>query len=160
MRSVLGTSTVPRSSSRRSTRPAATDLDQAFAIETDGNDIVLRYAIADVGWFVQPGDPLDTEAWNRGVTVYLPDRRTPLYPPSLSEGAASLLPDVDRPAVIFVVRVDQHGGVSLDGAERAVVRSRVKLAYESVQAGGPASRLRRAVDADRGGRDRRGTRRG
>jgi len=112
----------------------ATDLDQAFAIETNGNDIVLRYAIADVGWFVQPGDPLDTEAWNRGVTVYLPDRRTPLYPPSLSEGAASLLPDVDRPAVIFVVRVDQHGGVSLDGAERAVVRSRVKLAYESVQA--------------------------
>ncbi|HWM21317.1 MAG TPA: RNB domain-containing ribonuclease [Ilumatobacteraceae bacterium] len=111
----------------------ASDLDQAFAIETDGNDIVLRYAIADVGWFVQPGDPLDTEAWNRGVTVYLPDRRSPLYPAALSEGAASLLPDVDRPAVIFVVRVDQHGGVSLDGAERAVVRSRVKLAYESVK---------------------------
>ena len=150
--SVLGTSTAPRSSSRRSTRPAATDLDQAFAIETAGNDIVLRYAIADVGWFVQPGDPLDAEAWNRGVTVYLPDRRSPLYPASLSEGAASLLPDVDRPAVIFVVRVDQHGGVSLDGAERAVVRSRAKLAYESVQAGGPAARLRRAVGSDRGGR--------
>ena len=113
----------------------ATDLDQAFAIEADGDDIVLRYAIADVGWFVQPGDALDTEAWNRGVTVYLPDRRSPLYPAALSEGAASLLPDVDRPAVIFVVRVDQHGGVSLDGAERAVVRSRAKLAYESVQPG-------------------------
>ncbi len=113
---------------------------------------MLRYAIADVGWFVQPGDPLDTEAWNRGVTVYLPDRRSPLYPAALSEGAASLLPDVDRPAVIFVVRVDQHGGVSLDGAERAVVRSRVKLAYESVQAGRPATRLRRAVGSDRGGR--------
>ncbi len=130
----------------------ATDLDQAFAIEIDGNDIVLRYAIADVGWFVQPGDPLDTEAWKRGVTVYLPDRRSPLYPAALSEGAASLLPDVDRPAVIFVVRVDQHGGVSLDGAERAVVRSRVKLAYESVQRRRPATRLRRAVGPDRGGR--------
>lgn len=113
----------------------ATDLDQAFAIEADGDDVVLRYAIADVGWFVQPGDALDTEAWKRGVTVYLPDRRSPLYPAALSEGAASLLPDVDRPAVIFVVRVDQHGGVTLDGAERAVVRSRAKLAYESVQPG-------------------------
>jgi exoribonuclease R len=110
----------------------STDLDQAFAIEMDGSDIVLRYAIADVGWFVQPGDPVDGEAWNRGVTVYLPDRRSPLYPATLSEGAASLLPDVDRPAVVFVVRVDQHGGVRLDGAERAVVRSRSKLAYESV----------------------------
>ncbi|HEX4981442.1 MAG TPA: RNB domain-containing ribonuclease [Ilumatobacteraceae bacterium] len=113
----------------------STDLDQAFALAVDGDDIVLQYAIADVGWFVQPGDPLDTEAWSRGVTVYLPDRRSPLYPAALSEGAASLLPDVDRPAVIFVVRVDQHGGVKLDGAERAVVRSRAKLAYESVRPG-------------------------
>ena len=79
------------------------DLDQAFAIDVDGSDIVLRYAIADVGWFVQPGDPLDVEAWKRGVTVYLPDRRSPLYPPALSEGAASLLPDVDR-AVISCAR--------------------------------------------------------
>jgi exoribonuclease R len=110
----------------------ASDLDQAFAITRDGTDVVLRYAIADVGWFVQPGDPLDVEAWNRGVTVYLPDRRSPLYPPTLSEGAASLLPGVDRPAVMFVVRVDQHGAVSLDGAERAIVRSRAKLAYETV----------------------------
>jgi exoribonuclease R len=113
----------------------STDLDQAFAIDVDGNDVVLHYAIADVGWFVQPGDPLDAEAWKRGVTVYLPDRRSPLYPATLSEGAASLLPGVDRPAVIFEVRVDQHGGVHLAGAERAIVRSRVKLAYESVQAG-------------------------
>src|SRR5215217_960059 len=35
------------------------DLDQAFAIESAGDDIVLHYAIADVGWFVRPGDPLD-----------------------------------------------------------------------------------------------------
>jgi exoribonuclease R len=110
----------------------STDLDQAFAIEVDGSDIVLRYAIADVGWFVDPGDVLDAEAWSRGVTVYLPDRRSPLYPPMLSEGSSSLLPDVERPAVVFVVRVDQHGAVRLDGAERAVVRSRAKLEYESV----------------------------
>jgi len=111
------------------------DLDQAFAIDAparpDG-DIVLHYAIADVGWFVQPGDALDTEAFRRGVTVYLPDRRATLYPQILSEGAASLLPGVDRPAVVFTVRVDAAGESRLDGVERARVRSRVKLAYDQV----------------------------
>src|SRR5690606_31520555 len=84
------------------------DLDQAFAIDAPNGsaDLVLHYAIADVGWFVRPGDPLDVEACRRGVTVYLPDRRATLYPQILSEGTASLLPDVERPAVVFTVRID------------------------------------------------------
>ena len=109
------------------------DLDQAFDIEVAGDDIVLHYAIADVGWFVRPGDPLDTEAFERGVTVYLPDQRSTLYPTVLSEDAASLLPDVDRPAVVFTVRVDPAGHPHLDGAERAIIRSRAKLAYRDVR---------------------------
>jgi exoribonuclease R len=108
------------------------DLDQAFAIERAGDDIVLHYAIADVGWFVRPGDPLDVEAFERGVTVYLPDRRAPLYPPQLSEGAGSLLPGVDRPAVVFTVRIADDGAARLDGVERWLVRSQAKLAYDSV----------------------------
>ena len=108
------------------------DLDQAFAIEVAGSDIILRYAIADVGWFVKPGDPLDLEAFRRGVTVYLPDRRSTLYPPVLSEGAASLLPNVVRPAVVFTVRVDEAGESTIDGVERALVRSTAKLAYDAV----------------------------
>ena len=108
------------------------DLDQAFAIEVAGGDVVLHYAIADVGWFVRPGDPLDVEAFERGVTVYLPDGRATLYPPVLSEGAASLLPDVDRPAVVFTVRVGPEGELTLDGVERAVIRNRSKLAYDAV----------------------------
>jgi exoribonuclease R len=111
------------------------DLDQAFAIEpgsSAGADVVLHYAIADVGWFVRPGDPLDIEAFVRGVTVYMPDRKAPLYPQQLSEGAASLLPDDDRPAVVFTVRVDEGGAARLDGVERARIRSRAKLAYDSV----------------------------
>ena len=76
--------------------------------------------------------PSDTEAWRRGETLYLPDGRAPLYPPVLSERAASLLPDGPRPAVVFVVRIAEDGTATLDGAERAVVRSRAKLAYETV----------------------------
>ena len=112
--------------------PDAVDLDQAFAIERSGGDLILHYAIADVGWFVEPGSPLDEEAWRRGVTVYLPGQKARLYPAALSEGAASLLPDGPRPAVVFTTRVDDGGDVRLEGAERALVRSRAKLAYDTV----------------------------
>ena len=111
---------------------SSTDLDQAFALARDGNDIVLHYAIADVGAVVADGDPVDTEAWTRGTTIYLPDGKASLYPPVLSEGSASLLPNVDRPAVVFTVRVDQSGNSRLDGAVRGFIRSRAKLAYETV----------------------------
>lgn len=112
---------------------SATDLDQAFAIEPGGADLLLHYAIADVAWFVADGDPLDAEAWRRGTTFYLPDGKAALYPRALSEGAASLLPDGPRPAVIFTVRVAPDGAVHLDGAERAIIRSDAKLAYDSVR---------------------------
>ena len=112
---------------------SSTDLDQAFAIEPSGNDLILHYAIADVGAFVAQGDPVDTEAWTRGETIYLPDSKVRLYPQSLSEGAASLLPDVDKLAIVFAVRVAADGAASLDGAERARVRSRAKLGYATVR---------------------------
>ncbi|MBX3566079.1 MAG: RNB domain-containing ribonuclease [Sphingomonas sp.] len=110
----------------------STDLDQAFHIERAGADILLRYAIADIAWFVEDGGVIDREAWNRGTTLYLPDGKAGLYPQSLSENAASLLPDGPRPAVIFTVRVAPDGEVRLDGAERAIIHSRAKLAYDSV----------------------------
>ena len=111
---------------------ASTDLDQAFAIERAGSDLLLHYAIADVAFFVANGDAIDREAWIRGATIYLPDGKASLYPPLLSEGSASLLPNVERPAVVFTIRVDADGLSSLDGAVRAVIRSRAKLGYEIV----------------------------
>ncbi|MEP7201487.1 MAG: RNB domain-containing ribonuclease [Ilumatobacteraceae bacterium] len=111
----------------------AADLDQAFHIEMVDGDVMLHYAIADVAWFVDPGDPLDREAWQRGMTLYLPDGKVGLYPPVLAEGAASLLPDVPRPAVVFHVRVDNDGLATLDGAERSLIQSQAKLAYETVK---------------------------
>ncbi len=130
---------VPAAHADRTARPfvtldpaSSTDLDQAFAIETAGNDLLLHYAIADVAWFVEDGGAIAAEAWKRGMTLYLPDGKAGLYPPVLAEGAASLLPDGPRPAVIFTIRVAPDGGVRLDGAERAIVRSRAKLAYDRV----------------------------
>lgn len=112
---------------------SSTDLDQAFAIEGAGADLLLHYAIADVAWFVADGDALDREAWVRGTTIYLPGGKAPLYPPIIGQGAASLLPDGPRPAVVFAVRIAPDGTVKLEGVERAVIRSRAKLAYRTVR---------------------------
>ncbi|MER8511946.1 RNB domain-containing ribonuclease [Mesorhizobium sp. M1060] len=135
---------------------ASTDLDQAFSIEASGSDLLLHYAIADVAWFVADGDAVDREAWARGETLYLPDGKAGLYPRVIAEGAASLLPGGPRPAVIFTVRIADDGAVRLDGAERAIIQSRAKLAYDSVQAAdvpvGFAEIARRMAAAE----DRRG----
>jgi VacB/RNase II family 3'-5' exoribonuclease len=112
---------------------SSTDLDQAFAIERSGQDLVLHYAIADVAWFVDDGDVIDTEAWTRGTTQYLPDGKAGLYPPCLSENVASLLPSGPRPAIIFTVRIAPDGAAVLDGAERATIQSQAKLAYDNVR---------------------------
>jgi exoribonuclease R len=64
---------------------------------------------------------------------HLPDGKARLYPQVLSEGAASLLPGADKPSILFTVRIERDGAVCLDGVERALVRSRAKLGYATVQ---------------------------
>ena len=109
------------------------DLDQALHIERDGDGYLVHYAIADVAAFVSPGDPVDEEAHRRGETLYAPDSKIPLHPMVLSEGAASLLPDTLRPALLWSIKVDAEGEGTEVHVERALVRSRAKLDYEQAQ---------------------------
>ena len=97
----------PRTGHHRPRR--SRDLDQAFHAERQGHGFRVHYAIADVAAFVAPGGALDREAFARGETLYLPDGRAPLYPDVLGEGAASLLPDVDRPALLWTFELDAGG---------------------------------------------------
>jgi VacB/RNase II family 3'-5' exoribonuclease len=114
--------------------PDSMDLDQALHIDrSNGDGFTVHYAIADVAAFVRSGDPIDTEARRRGETLYAPDRRTPLHPPELSEGAASLLPDQVRPALLWTMTVDATGEGTDVSCERALVKSRAKLNYAGVQ---------------------------
>lgn len=109
------------------------DLDQALHIERDGSGYVVHYAIADVAAFVSPGDPVDEEANRRGETLYGADSTIPLHPTVLSESAASLLPDTIRPALLWTIKVDADGEGTDVHVERALVRSRLKLAYDGLQ---------------------------
>ncbi|HEX3637227.1 MAG TPA: RNB domain-containing ribonuclease, partial [Paraburkholderia sp.] len=109
------------------------DLDQALHIARLGDGYRVHYAIADVAAFVRPGSALDAEAFRRGETLYFPDARVPLHPLVLSEGAASLLPDQVRPAVLWQIDLDANGEVTAVDVHRARVRSQRQFDYETVQ---------------------------
>jgi exoribonuclease R len=144
--------------------PTARDLDQALHIERRGTGYRVHYAIADVAAFVAPGGAVDEEAHRRGETLYGVGEKVPLHPPVISEGACSLLPDGDRPALLWTIDVDAAGEGTEVRVERARVRSRTKLSYDEVQADLDAGRadpvfgllrevgeLRQARERDRGG---------
>jgi exoribonuclease R len=103
------------------------DLDQALHIERDGRGYVVHYAIADLAAFIEAGDPLDLAANERGETLYGADSTVPLHPRVLSEGAASLLPDQVRPALLWTINVDETGEGTEVKVERALVRSTAQL---------------------------------
>jgi exoribonuclease R len=140
------------------------DLDQAVHLERRGAGYRVRYAIADVAAWVRPGGAVDAEARRRVVTLYAPDGRTPLHPPALSEGAASLLPGQDAPALLWEIDLDADGAPTDVHVRRATVRSRAQLTYEGAQRAlddGTADetlvllravgRLRQAAEVARGG---------
>ena len=114
--------------------PGSMDLDQAMHIERHGDGYTIRYAIADLASFVNPGGALDLEVNKRGLTLYGADSSVPLHPEVLSHGAASLLPDQIRPALLWTTELDQRGGIVSTHVARARVKSIARLDYASVQA--------------------------
>ncbi len=121
------------------------DLDQAVHLARDGDGYVVRYAIADVASFVAPQGALADETWRRGSTLYSPDRNTPLHPVELSEGAASLLPDRETPAVLWSIRLDARAEPVDVDVQRVMITSVAKLDYPAVQADADAGTLHPSI---------------
>ena len=136
--------------------PGSRDLDQALHIERRDGGHRVRYAIADLGAFVPRAGALERETHHRAVTVYAPDENAPLHPPVLSEGAASLLPGVWRPAVLWTLDLDGAGALVSTHVVRAEVRSVAQHTYEDVPADVVAplrevGERRLALERERGG---------
>ncbi|MDA1324934.1 MAG: ribonuclease R [Proteobacteria bacterium] len=116
----------------------ARDFDDAVWAEADkdpdnpgGWHLVV--AIADVGWYVHPDAPLDTDSHLRGNSVYLPDRVIPMLPEALSNGWCSLIPDEDRPCLAVHMWIDANGQKRRHTFHRAMMRSAARLTYNQVQ---------------------------
>ncbi len=117
----------------------ARDFDDAVWAAPDGDPNNaggwrLLVAIADVAWYVRPGDALDRAAAERGNSVYFPDRVIPMLPERLSTDLCSLRPHKDRPCLVAELRIDGNGRIVEHRFRRAVIRSAARLTYEQVQA--------------------------
>jgi VacB/RNase II family 3'-5' exoribonuclease len=111
------------------------DLDQIEVAERlpDGGTKVM-IGIADVDAFVAKDSPIDQHAEREATTVYTGVSIFPMLPVELSTGASSLLPDVDRPAVVTEFVVDGKGALGSSTVYRALVRNKAQLTYNAVGA--------------------------
>jgi ribonuclease R len=111
----------------------AKDFDDAVYAEPQRGGWRLVVAIADVAHYVTAGSPLDQSAWERGTSVYLPDRVVPMLPEVLSNGLCSLRPQEPRLALVCEMRVTAKGSVTRFSFSEAVIRSWQRLTYTRVQ---------------------------
>ncbi|MET8446353.1 RNB domain-containing ribonuclease [Streptomyces sp. NPDC005209] len=114
-------------------RPDVGGLDGATHLSRHGGGYRVRYAVADVAAFVVPGGALDAETHRRAITLHFPDGEVPLHPAVLGEGAASLLPGQDRPAVLWTIDLDAEARTRAVDVRRALVRSRARLDHADVR---------------------------
>ena len=110
----------------------AKDFDDAVWCEPQGKDFRLIVAIADVSHYVQPGDALDTEAIQRGNSVYFPRRVIPMLPESLSNGLCSLNPHVDRLCMVCDMQISAKGEIIGYRFYPGVMHSQARLTYTRV----------------------------
>ncbi|MGB9083719.1 MAG: ribonuclease catalytic domain-containing protein, partial [Terriglobales bacterium] len=111
------------------------DLDQIEVAERLPNgDIKVLIGIADVDAFVPKDTPIDQHAARETTSVYTGVSIFPMLPNALSTGASSLLPDVDRPAVVTEFVVNASGAIGSSNVYRAIVRNKAQLTYNAVGA--------------------------
>lgn len=112
----------------------AKDFDDALSVRKlpDGK-IEVGIHIADVSFFVKPGNALDREARKRATSVYLVDRTIPMLPHVLSTNLCSLNPNVDRLGVSAVFVLDEEAGIVERWFGETVIHSDKRFAYEEAQ---------------------------
>ncbi|HMF79025.1 MAG TPA: ribonuclease R, partial [Bryobacteraceae bacterium] len=111
----------------------ARDFDDAVWLERLANgNYALQVHIADVGYYVRPGTPIDIEAQMRGTSVYFPDRAVPMLPIELSTDICSLRPQEDRLVLSALLEIDRQGDVVSQHFTRGIIRSVERMTYTAV----------------------------
>ncbi len=108
------------------------DYDDAVSITREQDTFILGVHIADVTHYVKRGDLLDIEAYERGTSVYLPDRVLPMLPPQLSNGACSLNEGEDKYTLSCIMRIDKQGNVIDYKIANSVICSSHRMTYKQV----------------------------
>jgi ribonuclease R len=113
----------------------ARDFDDAISIERlENGNFHLGVHIADVSHYVREGSALDAEAYERGTSVYFPDRALHMFPSDLATGLCSLNPRVDRLVQSCLMEVDRQGTVLRREFHDGIIRTRERMTYTEVNA--------------------------
>src|SRR6266849_1485250 len=111
----------------------ARDFDDATTMEKLPNGHVwLGVHIADVSHYVEEGSALDRDAYERGTSVYFPERAVHMFPPELATGLCSLNPHVDRLVQTCLMEVDRRGRVVRYELHDGVINSNERMTYTAV----------------------------
>jgi ribonuclease R len=111
----------------------ARDFDDAIeAEELPGGGFRIGIHIADVSHYVAIGSALDAEAFERGTSVYFPDRAIAMLPERLSNDLCSLRPNEERRTLSAVLTLDRHGETVKSEFFRSLIKSRARLTYTAV----------------------------
>ncbi|TFZ08002.1 ribonuclease R [Ramlibacter humi] len=116
----------------------ARDFDDAVYCEPAkvgrGKGWRLLVAIADVSHYVQTGEPIDVDAYERATSVYFPRRVIPMLPEKLSNGLCSLNPEVDRLCMVCDMLITATGEIQAYQFYPAVMWSHARFTYTEVAA--------------------------
>jgi ribonuclease R len=110
----------------------ARDFDDAVSAQREGEGWRVWIHIADVAAHVRPGSPLDMEALRRANSTYVPGTVEPMLPHSLSSGACSLSPGVERLAVTAEIELDGDARPARTTFYRSRIRSDARLDYDQL----------------------------
>ncbi|KEA46342.1 ribonuclease R [Campylobacter mucosalis] len=108
----------------------AKDFDDA--IYFDEKNLEIYVAIADVSEYVNPYTPIDSEAKNRGFSIYFPHIAIPMLPRALSENICSLKPNVPRLAFCFKISLDRDLNVIKEELFEAIILSKRRFNYDEI----------------------------
>ena len=110
------------------------DIDDAVSLEITDGKYRLGVHIADVSHYVKPLDAVDKEAYERGTSVYFPDRVLPMLPKALSNGACSLNEGEPRYAMSCFMTFDEQGNRLSSELTESVILSDRRMTYDGVTA--------------------------
>lgn len=113
----------------------AKDFDDAILVEKSKNGgYRLIVAIADVSHYVPVGSVLDSEAYEKGTSVYLANYVCPMLPEELSNGLCSLNPNVDRLCFCCEMTLSSTGEIQSYTFFEGLMKSHARVTYGEAQA--------------------------